>query len=134
MSLHHHSAWHILAVAAGGSVGAVLRYLIASRWIGVAAMPAWPWATFVANLGGAFAFGFLAVLLAAETRLNTNLRFALMTGMLGAFTTYSTFSFELVRMLELRAVGLAIGYGMGTMAACVALAGLGLWVGRVIFE
>lgn len=126
--------WHLLAVACGGAVGAVLRYLVAARWLGVATMPAWPWATFFVNCAGALAFGLLAVVLAASTTINDNLRLALMTGLLGAFTTYSTFSFELVRMLELRAWGLAIGYGMGTMAACVSLAGLGLWLGRVLFE
>ena len=128
------SGWHLLAVAGGGAVGAVLRYLVAVRWLGVAAMPAWPWATFFVNCLGALAFGLLAVMLAATTAINDSLRLALVTGLLGAFTTYSTFSFELVRMLELRAWGLAIGYGMGTMAACVTLAGLGLWLGRLLFE
>lgn len=125
---------HILAVAGGGAVGAVLRYLAAVRWLGVAEMPAWPWATFFVNCSGAMLFGFLAVWLAASTAVSDNLRLALMTGLLGAFTTYSTFAFEMVRMLELRAWGLAIGYGIGTMAACVTLAGLGLWLGRLLFE
>ncbi|MDF1780372.1 MAG: fluoride efflux transporter CrcB [Alcanivoracaceae bacterium] len=129
-----HSNWHFLAVALGGALGAVMRYALAVRWLGVAEMPAWPWATFVANLSGAFAFGFLAVALSASAMVSDNLRLLLMTGLLGAFTTYSTFSFEMVRMLELKAVGLALGYGMGTMAACVTLAGLGLWLGRLLFE
>lgn len=128
------NGWHLIAVASGGAIGAVMRYLVAVRWLGVAEMPAWPWATFFANCSGALMFGFLAVLLAASNSINDNLRLALMTGLLGAFTTYSTFSFEMVRMLELKAWGLAIGYGIGTMAACVTLAGLGLWIGRLLFE
>ncbi len=128
------SGLHIVAVASGGAVGAVLRYLAAVRWLGVAEMPAWPWATFFVNCTGAMLFGFLAVALAASSSINDNLRLALMTGLLGAFTTYSTFAFEMVRMLEFRAWGLAIGYGIGTMAACVTLAGLGLWAGRLLFE
>lgn len=128
------SGWHVFAVACGGAVGATARYLVSVRWLGVAEMPAWPWATFFVNLSGAFLFGLLAVALASSTSINDNLRLALMTGVLGAFTTYSTFSFELVRMLEFKAVGLALGYGIGTMAACVALATLGLMIGRALFE
>jgi fluoride exporter len=128
------SGWHIFAVACGGAVGATARYLVSVRWLGVAEMPAWPWATFFVNLTGAFLFGLLAVALASSTSINDHLRLALMTGVLGAFTTYSTFSFELVRMLEFKAVGLALGYGIGTMAACVALATLGLMAGRALFE
>lgn len=132
MSGYHHL--HLLAVAGGGAIGASLRYLVAVRWLGIAEMPAWPWATFFANTSGAFAFGLLAVALSATTLVGDNTRLALMTGLLGAFTTYSTFAFEMVRMLESRAWGLALGYGMGTMAACVALAGCGLMLGRLVFE
>lgn len=124
----------LLAVALGGAVGAVLRYWVAVRWLGVAAMPGWPWATFAVNLGGSFLFGLLAVALAASSTINDNLRLALMTGLLGAFTTWSTFAFEMVRLIELKAWNLALGYGLGTMTACIALAGVGLWLGRLTFE
>lgn len=128
------SASHLFAVALGGAVGASLRYLVSVAWLGIPAMPAWPWATFFVNVLGSLAFGLLAVGLAAATAANEHLRFALMTGLLGAFTTYSTFSFEMVRMLQTRAFGLALGYGSGTIAACVLAAGLGLWLGRLMFE
>ena len=128
------NASHLLAVAAGGAVGASLRYLVSVAWLGIPVMPAWPWATFLVNVAGSLVFGFLAVMLAAASAANEQLRFALMTGLLGAFTTYSTFSFEVVRMLQVRAFGLALGYGSGTIAACVVAAGLGLWLGRLIFE
>tara|TARA_A100001391_G_scaffold205153_1_gene203799 strand:- start:2022 stop:2315 length:294 start_codon:yes stop_codon:yes gene_type:complete len=96
-------------------------------------MPAWPWATFAVNLAGSFLFGFLAVMLASLTT-SELWRLALMTGMLGALTTFSTFSFELVRLLESRSLGLALGYAAVSVAACVSLAGLGLVVGRWLFE
>ena len=121
-----------LAVALGGSVGACLRYATA-LWVGVPAMPAWPWATFAVNLAGSFLFGFLVVMLASLTT-SELWRLALMTGMLGALTTFSTFSFELVRLLESRSLGLALGYAAVSVAACVSLAGLGLVVGRWLFE
>lgn len=124
----------LLAVAAGGAVGAVLRWLVAVRWLGIAHMPAWPWSTFFVNVTGSLLFGLLAVALATSNSFNDNARLMLMTGVLGAFTTWSTFAFEVVRLVEVRAWSLAIGYGSGTMAACIGAAGLGLWLGRVLFE
>tara|TARA_B100000446_G_scaffold188082_1_gene220239 strand:+ start:2999 stop:3304 length:306 start_codon:yes stop_codon:yes gene_type:complete len=101
--------------------------------MGVPAMPAWPWATFSVNLVGSFLFGLLTVALASLTS-SEALRLAIMTGMLGALTTFSTFSFELVRMVEIKAWGLAAGYAVASVLACITLAGLGLAVGRLIFE
>ncbi len=121
-----------LAVAAGGATGACLRFAT-TLWMGVPAMPAWPWATFSVNLVGSFLFGLLTVALASLTT-SEALRLAIMTGMLGALTTFSTFSFELVRMVEIKAWGLAAGYAVASVLACITLAGLGLAVGRLIFE
>lgn len=120
------------AVALGGAGGACLRFAV-SLWVGVPAMPAWPWATFLVNLVGGFLFGLLAVLLAAS-HVNEVWRLALTTGLLGALTTFSTFSFELVRMIEARAWLLAGGYALASVLACASLAGLGLALGRMVFE
>lgn len=121
-----------LAVAAGGATGACLRFGT-TLWLGVPTMPAWPWATFSVNLLGSFLFGLLTVALATLTS-SEAWRLAIMTGMLGALTTFSTFSFELVRMVEVKALDLAAGYAAASVLACVTLAGLGLAVGRLIFE
>lgn len=125
---------HWLAVAAGGALGATLRFWVASRVLVVPAMPAWPWATFSVNLVGSLLFGLLAVALAGSATLNEQWRFFLMTGLLGAFTTWSTFSFEVVTLIENRAWGLAGGYGLATFVGCVAAAGIGLMLGRLLFE
>ena len=122
--MNAHGIFPWLAVALGGSMGACLRYATA-LWVGVPAMPAWPWATFAVNLAGSFLFGFLAVMLASLTT-SELWRLALMT--------FSTFSFELVRLLESRSLGLALGYAAVSVVACVSLAGLGLAVGRLLFE
>lgn len=131
--MNHHLV-PLLSVALGGAAGAVLRYLVAVRVFGITAMPAWPWATFSVNVVGSFLFGLLAVSLAGSQLFNDNTRLALMTGLLGAFTTYSTFSFEVLRLIQSKALALAIGYGFGTLCACVAAAALGLWLGRMWFE
>ncbi len=121
-----------LAVAGGGALGACLRFGT-TLWLGVPTMPSWPWATFSVNLLGSFLFGLLTVALATMTQSET-LRLAIMTGMLGALTTFSTFSFELVRMVEVKALGLAAGYAITSVLACLTFAGAGLMLGRLIFE
>ncbi|KZY12906.1 chromosome condensation protein CrcB, partial [Alcanivorax sp. HI0035] len=102
-----------LAVAGGGAVGASLRFAT-TLWIGVPTMPTWPWTTFGVNLVGSFLFGFLAVAL-ASLPVGELWRLALMTGMLGALTTFSTFSFELVRLVEVKAYGMAAGYALASV-------------------
>ena len=125
---------HWVAVGAGGALGAMLRFWVSTRLLPVAAFPAWPWSTFSVNLAGSLLFGFLAVALATSSAINDHVRFLLMTGMLGAFTTYSTFAFEVVRMVDGGAWPLAAGYGVSTLFGCVAAAGLGLWIARLLFE
>ena len=126
------NASHLLAVAAGGAVGASLRYLVSVAWLGIPVMPAWPWATFFVNVAGSLVFGFLAVMLAVASAANEQLRFALMTGLLGAFTTYSTFAFDSVVLWRagehLRAVlnvSLSLGLGFAAVALGIWLAGHG---------
>ena len=96
-------------------------------------MPAWPWDTFSVNLAGSFLFGLLAIMM-ASLPVGDVWRLALMTGMLGALTTFSTFSFELVRMVEARAFSLAAGYAMASVTVCLLLGMAGLALGRLVFE
>ena len=121
-----------IAVACGGAIGACLRFGT-TLWVGVPVMPAWPWATFGVNLAGSFAFGLLAVMM-ASLPVGDVWRLALMTGMLGALTTFSTFSFELVRLVEVKAYGMAAGYALASVLVCFCLGGLGLLLGRLVFE
>ncbi len=125
---------HWFAVAGGGALGAVLRFSVATQLLPAKPFPAWPWGTFTVNLTGSLLFGFLAVWLASTAAVNDHLRYLLMMGLLGSFTTYSTFSFEVVRLLDGGAWSLAGGYALATMTGCVALAGAGLWVARLLFE
>lgn len=125
---------HWLTVAGGGALGAMLRFWVATQLLPVNAFPAWPWGTFTVNMAGSLLFGFLAVWLAGNAALNEHLRYLLMMGLLGSFTTYSTFSFEVVRLLDGGAWTLAAGYGVTTLAGCVAFAGFGLWVARILLN
>jgi len=83
----------ILSIALGGAFGAVARYLINISPLQNYLKP-FPFPTFFINITGSFLIGFLLVLFADKLQINENLRFALMVGFLGAYTTFSTFELE----------------------------------------
>ena len=118
----------ILAVAAGGALGAVARHLFGG-WIEHAAGHGFPWATLAINVSGAFLLGALAETMALAWSPDPALRALLTVGVLGAFTTFSTFSLELGLMLQRGEWMIAFGYAAGSVVACVAalFAGLALF-------
>lgn len=98
----------LLAIAAGGAIGALARVALAQ---GVADRPgAWPWATFAANVLGALMLGYFVTRLQERLPISTLRRPLLGTGLCGAFTTFSTMQVELLRMLDRRDFMLAGGY------------------------
>jgi CrcB protein len=105
----------LVAVFAGGFVGALLRYGLAE------AMPAdageWPWATFVENVVGAAMLGYFATRLQERLPLSAYRRPFLATGLCGALTTFSTLQLELLRMLDRSEYALAAGYIGASLAA-----------------
>jgi CrcB protein len=113
----------ILAVLAGGMIGAPARYLV-DRAIQARRDTVFPWGTFAVNLAGSLVFGFL---LGVQRHLGLPpALFALLgTGLCGGLTTFSTFSYETLRLLEDGAVGEAGLNVIGSLAAAVLLAWLG---------
>jgi CrcB protein len=121
----------IAAVAAGGAAGAVLRWLLAGavqRFAG----GAFPWGTFAVNALGSFLLGFLFVWLIERSTVSELVRLALTVGMLGAFTTFSTYSLESVRLLQEGAYGMAAGNVFGQVFVCLLLTWLGIQLARTI--
>lgn len=121
----------LLAVAAGGAVGAVMRWLMAGaiqRWAG----GAFPWGTFAVNAIGSFLLGFLFVWLIERSTAGELARLALTVGMLGAFTTFSTYSLESIRLLQEGALGMAAANIMGQVLVCLVLTWLGIQIARTI--
>jgi CrcB protein len=98
----------LAAIFVGGAIGALARTYLA-RHAGAGA-PSWPWATFAANIVGAFLLGYFATRLQERLPLSKYRRPLLGTGFCGAFTTFSTFQVELIGMVDADRIGLAAGY------------------------
>jgi CrcB protein len=121
----------LLLVALGGAVGSALRYvvaLLATAWLG----PAFPWGTLAVNLAGSFAIGLVQQLAVESLVLSESTRLLISTGVLGGLTTYSSFSYESIRLMESGAWLPAWLNVVVTTVACLTLCFLGLTTGRVL--
>lgn len=121
----------LLAVAAGGATGAVLRWLLAGA-IQRMAGGAFPWGTFAINAIGSFLLGFLFVWLIERSSVGEIARLAITVGLLGAFTTFSTYSLESVRLLQEGAFGMAAANVLGQVIICLSLTWVGIHLARAI--
>ena len=121
----------VLWIGVGGFVGAIARYGL-SGWVSRVAGGAFPWGTFAVNASGSFALAAVFTALTERALPHPMLRTALAVGFLGAFTTFSTFAFETVRLLEDGALALAAANVGGSVAACLAGVYGGMWLGRTM--
>lgn len=110
----------VVLVAVGGACGAVLRWSVAPSPDAEGV----PWGTLGVNLLGSFLLGVMTVML-AEAILSREHAVALGTGLLGAFTTMSTFAVEVVRMVDGGDRLVAAGYLLATLVGCPLVAWLG---------
>jgi CrcB protein len=88
-----------LAVAAGGALGAVLRYYLGGTALARTAAP-FPTATFVINVTGSFVLGLFLTLATERIHVSPHLRLAVAVGFVGAYTTFSTFEYETAKLVE----------------------------------
>lgn len=93
MASQAYSLTMILAVASGGALGAVMRYLSTSL-VGHLVGPGFPWGTIVVNVVGSFIMGAFIEAMALVWTPTMEVRALVVTGILGAFTTFSTFSLD----------------------------------------
>jgi CrcB protein len=120
----------LLIIALGGAIGTILRYLtslLAVRWFG----PEFPYGTLLVNLSGAFVIGLVQELSTETAMISDNTRLFLTTGMMGGLTTYSTFSYETVRLMEANAWSQAWINVIVTTTICLCLCFLGIAAGRL---
>lgn len=116
----------LAAVAAGGALGASLRWLM-SLWL---VRPGFPWATLAVNIVGSAAIGLLWVMLATRYDASQPWRIFVFTGLLGGFTTFSAFALETLQLLEQGAAGRAGMYVMASVAACLFACWAGMSLAR----
>jgi CrcB protein len=121
---------HYLLVAAGGALGAMARYWVYNA--GPFLEQKSHWATFGINVAGSLLIGVAYVLLTERSGLPPEWRSLVTVGLLGAFTTYSTYSLDALRLLELGMYGPALLYLLGTMLLCLLAAWLGLSLTRIV--
>ncbi|MEE9494447.1 MAG: fluoride efflux transporter CrcB [Gammaproteobacteria bacterium] len=119
----------LFSIAAGGAIGAVLRYLTAST-IYTAYGRSFPYGTLVVNVVGSFLMGFLSLWLIERINAGPALRAFALVGLLGAYTTFSTFSIETFHLIEAGEAGKAFVNAALSVVLCVAAVTVGLVTAR----
>ena len=117
----------VLFVGLGGALGSMLRYLttVVTEKYYTASFPV---ATFIVNVAGCLLAGLIFGMITQETTEAQNLKFLLITGFCGGFTTFSAFALENVRLMTSGNATVAVMYALASIAAGL----LAVWIGLVI--
>ena len=121
----------ILAIGLGGAFGALARHYMAA-WISRLTGHGFPWGIMLVNILGSFLMGLLISYLSHHFNTSPELRAFIVVGLLGGFTTFSTFSLETVLLIERGQLVEAAGYVTGSVVLAVGGLFAGLWLGRII--
>jgi len=123
----------LIAIAFGGAFGAVLRFLVSSgvyQWLG----RGFPYGTLAVNILGSFLIGLLTeVLILQKVAFSLEYRAAILIGLFGSFTTFSTFSLDTVMLIEQGSLNKALLNVFLSVSTCVFAVWIGLLVGRGLF-
>ncbi len=119
-----------LLVALGGMVGTMLRFSVN---LYLPAQTLFPWASFTVNMIGSFLIGVGAAVFLFLTKADYEAwRLFLLIGLLGGFTTFSTYSLDTLRLLQEAEYGLALLYAGGSVLTGLALAAFGFYIIRAL--
>ena len=118
------SAMRAIWVGVAGFFGAVSRYSLGLAITRVNRTE-FPWGTLAINISGSFLLGFTFALMTERFHANPTLRIALTVGFLGAYTTFSTFTFETLEMIERGAIATAVGYILASVVPGI----VAVWLG-----
>jgi CrcB protein len=116
----------LLLIALGGSLGALARYG-ASFWVQERVAGSFPYGTFIVNISGCLIMGLVMTRLNEGSEVSVNWRYLVPVGFIGAYTTFSSFEFEMFRLAE-QGVPLV---GMLYMVSSLVLGYLALWLGVI---
>ncbi|MFL6263187.1 MAG: fluoride efflux transporter CrcB [Thermoanaerobaculia bacterium] len=120
-----------LWICLGGAAGTGARYLL-EGWLLRAAGPGFPWGTLAVNVIGSFLLGLIMHVSLTTGLLSPALRLALTTGVMGGFTTYSTFNYETLQYLQQNEWLAAFSNVAATLLACLAAGALGVLGGKLL--
>ncbi|HEV7499259.1 MAG TPA: fluoride efflux transporter CrcB [Vicinamibacteria bacterium] len=121
----------LLWISAGGALGTAARYLL-SVWLLEALGPAFPYGTLAVNVIGSFLLGVIMHVGLTTSLLTPTARMVLGAGVMGGFTTYSTFNYETLRYLQDGAWGMAALNVGTTLVVCLAAGALGVAAARLM--
>jgi CrcB protein len=119
----------LLVIALGGAFGSVMRFLM-STWVYSALGRGFPYGTLAVNIIGSLLMGFLTVLLIERMSLGPEWRAAILIGVLGGFTTFSSFSIETFNLIEAGAHAKAIANMVLSVVVCIGATWIGVIAGR----
>ena len=116
-----------LAIALGGAFGAMGRYGLTTYLLPVDAK-SFPWGTLTANVIGSALIGLCYVLIVEKSLLNVAWKPLVMTGFLGAFTTYSTFALESFLLWQQGSTAIAVAYAISSLLGCLCAVSASVWL------
>lgn len=123
---------NIALVAIGGAIGSVARYLV-GVWGLKLGGPNFPWGTITVNIVGAFLIGLMVEMVARRFDASAELRVFIVTGIIGGFTTWSSFTLDAVVLFERGSIGLSAVYLFASLFVSFAAIFAGLALGRALF-
>ena len=120
----------LFAIAAGGAVGAVLRFLMSTGIYRVVGRY-FPYGTMAVNVIGSFFIGLMFILMIERLSLTPEWRAGILVGLIGAFTTFSTFSFETLALLEEGELLKSVMNVLLSVVLCLGATWVGMMMGRL---
>lgn len=123
---------HIIFIALGGAIGTVLRHLANGAALKLAG-PEFPYGTLSVNVLGSLAMGVFVAWLATHEPQSAHIRAFVSVGLLGAFTTFSSFSLDTIILIERGALAQACMYILTSVMIAIVALWAGLVLGKVVF-
>ncbi|HHV63786.1 MAG TPA: fluoride efflux transporter CrcB [Peptococcaceae bacterium] len=115
----------------GGALGALTRYEL-GVWISSKWNQGFPYHTFIINITGAFLLGFINILLIERYNVSPVWRMGIGVGFLGAYTTFSTFSYEIIKLIEEGSYSTASFYAFASVLVGLVFVAIGMSFARLV--